>query len=370
MSISKIFGVINSLRGDRPKLIPEAEAIDKFHAQWVPVINPPFRLVPDFVGYNLEGLKHPDFVAAAASVRHKLGVYVFPIDWKINSSGWPISPDGRVLGDATWYGDDIINCKVPSYYFKAPAKIHLRGRALVLLSDFALINYYHFLLDALGRFSVYEALRKEIGDIDFVLVPKPFSKRLMRWIDFLQLSEKILVVSAGQIVSADQLVVPAFPGFKRDISPLVIDFWREKFSSEEYVEAKKIYISRRSGVRAIQNSHEVEQALARVGFTIVDPVEHARPELLFMNADIIVGAHGAGLTDIVFSKPGAILVEIIPSDHVYPYYHNLAGATGLKYSYIYANSIKNRRKGSSGPSPYDLVVDVPDLLNLISRVYQ
>lgn len=123
-------------------------------------------------------------------------------------------------------------------------------------------------------------------------------------------------------------------------------------------------------MRAIKNSHEVEQALADVGFTIVDPAEHARPELLFMNADVIVGAHGAGLADIAFSRPGTILVEIIPSDHVYPYYYNLAGAAGLKYSYVYANSIKNRKKGSLGPSPYDLVVDVPNLLGLISRIDQ
>lgn len=239
MSISKIFNVLDSLRGGLPKLIPETEAIDKFHAKWIPLTDAPFRLAPNIVGYSLEGLRHPDFVATAEFIRHKLGVYVFPSDWKINSFGWPISPDGRVLGEATWYGDDIISCSVPSYHFKSPAKIHLRGRVLALLSDFALINYYHFVLDALGRFSIYESLRNEIGGIDFVIVPKPFSKRLMRWIDFLQLSEKIVVVDAGQIVSADQIVVPTFPGVKRDISPLVIDFWRKRVSCEEYVSAKK-----------------------------------------------------------------------------------------------------------------------------------
>ena len=36
---------------------------------------------------------------------------------------------------------------------------------------------------------------------------------------------------------------------------------------------------------------------------------------LFRNSSIIIGAHGAAFTNIIFCKPGTKIIEIIPKDH-------------------------------------------------------
>jgi hypothetical protein len=52
---------------------------------------------------------------------------------------------------------------------------------------------------------------------------------------------------------------------------------------------------------------------------------------LFRNARLIIGPHGAGLCNIVFCRPGAVLYELFPSHWVNPCMNQLAQARGLNY---------------------------------------
>lgn len=53
---------------------------------------------------------------------------------------------------------------------------------------------------------------------------------------------------------------------------------------------------------------------------------------LFYGARVIVAPHGAGLTNLLFSRPGAFLLEVSrPPPHMYPCYYQLAHALGLRY---------------------------------------
>src|ERR1700730_15327458 len=49
-------------------------------------------------------------------------------------------------------------------------------------------------------------------------------------------------------------------------------------------------------------------------------------------------------------------VELIPSDHQFPYYFTLAAAGQLNYHCLICDSLEKRSEGSFGPSPFDFWV--------------
>jgi hypothetical protein len=105
---------------------------------------------------------------------------------------------------------------------------------------------------------------------------------------------------------------------------------------------RKLYISRRdSNNRKLENEAEVEDLVSSSGFEIVclTGMPLAEQIELFAGATHVIAAHGAGLTNIVFCKPGTNILEI----HMLPYiswcYRRLAGVYGLNYGCIWASAI-------------------------------
>lgn len=74
-----------------------------------------------------------------------------------------------------------------------------------------------------------------------------------------------------------------------------------------------------------------------------------------------MGAHGAGLANVVFCRPGTNVLEIVPTDNAYPFYFSLAHAAGLEYSCLVAPSVGQRDPDAFGPSPYDFEVELDEL---------
>jgi hypothetical protein len=80
----------------------------------------------------------------------------------------------------------------------------------------------------------------------------------------------------------------------------------------------RLYISRRgSKLRQIINEDELIDGLKRLNFTVLQANWNNHPEQLaaFTNARVIVGVHGAGLSNIIFSAPGTRVVELFPNNH-------------------------------------------------------
>lgn len=99
-------------------------------------------------------------------------------------------------------------------------------------------------------------------------------------------------------------------------------------------EAEILYVARTdSNFRKLRNETEVIKLLEKEGILIVMPgrLSITRQINLFAKASAIIGPHGAGLTNIVFCRPGTIFYELLPEHYTNPCFTRLAQAAGMHY---------------------------------------
>jgi hypothetical protein len=97
---------------------------------------------------------------------------------------------------------------------------------------------------------------------------------------------------------------------------------------------RRIYVSRAdAGHRRVINEDLLRRELERRGFTVVTLGGRLVAEQInmFRNADIVVGPHGAGLSNIVFCEPGAVLYEFVPEGYLNSCFNVPARAAGVHY---------------------------------------
>lgn len=125
---------------------------------------------------------------------------------------------------------------------------------------------------------------------------------------------------------------------------------------------RRLYISRRgTKLRQIVNEDEMVAALKRLDFTVLEAKWSNHPEQLaaFSAADVIVGVHGAGLTNIIFSAPGTKVLEIFPHDHRKTSMLHLSAEHDLKHHSFFGSHEKHNQAFS---------VDVPKLIERVESL--
>jgi capsular polysaccharide biosynthesis protein len=85
----------------------------------------------------------------------------------------------------------------------------------------------------------------------------------------------------------------------------------------------------------VVNEDALVPALGRLGFSVVRAEELTFGEQVarFAEAEVVVGAHGAGLTNVVFS-PEATLIELFEASYTNPCYEALSAACGHRYQAV------------------------------------
>jgi capsular polysaccharide biosynthesis protein len=101
---------------------------------------------------------------------------------------------------------------------------------------------------------------------------------------------------------------------------------------------KRLFLRRGSTYRRLLNEAEIEQALVMRGFEAIDlnALSVDTQIHLFSQAEIVVGASGAGMTNILWCNPSARIL-VLHSDHPfkkYPYWDALARVSGARIDYL------------------------------------
>jgi hypothetical protein len=342
--------------------LPSSEYAARFNARWHP-FEPKTKCRID-APYTLG--------ASSRELKHKIdkyypesGVLELPDALMIGNHGWVFSKEGIFLPYHSWYGrhvDEMCN-----YPMDIDAKICIEGKVLSLASDFCTRGYGHFVTDSLPRLHIYKECGFDIDDVDFIVCPKPLPGNGQRLFDALDLpKEKLIWANDIDCAKIEQLLVPTFPGMRRTYPGWVTQFLRDKFTSNDIRPTRKLYVTRRGYTRNPENSSEVEALFEEYGFEIYDPTSNPHAHLDFAEAIFVAGASGSNLTGIAFASEQCKVLELMPSDHVYPYYYSLATSAGKKYGYLLCKSLQERPPNSWGPSHSNFFVDMVELENGLS----
>ena len=103
--------------------------------------------------------------------------------------------------------------------------------------------------------------------------------------------------------------------------------------------ADKIYVSRRQATRSLPFEAEVESRLSDAGFVVVSPesLTWLGQITLFPSATTVIAPQGAGPSSLVYTWPGATLIELTNGHHYNQCFEWLRHVAGRTYFPIRAD---------------------------------
>jgi capsular polysaccharide biosynthesis protein/tetratricopeptide (TPR) repeat protein len=212
-------------------------------------------------------------------------------------------------------------------------------------------QYYHNTVEMLSALAVSE----ELGiNLNLPLVVNDDLGRFQQE----QLSllgygpERLIKVKANAPVQFRELTVPTrLVQGGRWVDPLVPQWYRRRLvdPSSPQSAMRRLYVSRSGTLRRrIANEEQLQAMLLACGFEVVRPEElTVREQIdLFSRASHIIGASGAGLTNMLFAPPGAQVVTLYNKYFVSGggdlYFDALAQACGHRFSAIHGIPVQAR----------------------------
>lgn len=283
---------------------------------------------------------------------------------RVLTPGWHVIAPGRGIlvnsevAHKKWLVRKPLIDPIRAYYPRSWCSV---DQPCMLLGGYT--NYYHHLVDYI--FNLYYVDRSpHARSLPFLVLQMqyPFQKEIAQYLD-LQ-SDQLIEVKPLSVVRCSALSVTprSFRKFGTAMDPGVFEWIRERFVGKRAVRrGRRIYISRRlAATRHASNEAEVVALLSKKGFEdiVLEGLSFAAQVELFAQCEVIVGAHGAGLANVVFSPPGCTVIEITPEDcePARRFFDNLSVGAGHHFV---------RVSGGSGFRTEKFEVSLPSLENAL-----
>ncbi|WP_303311156.1 DUF563 domain-containing protein [Hymenobacter sp. BT730] len=223
-------------------------------------------------------------------------------------------------------------------------KLPEAGKVVAVAHDqWSTQNYFHWVIESLPRL----LLLRELAPNCILIVPSPTPEFILSTAQALGFTQ-LLPLSTGEVVKVPQLLVP------RALPSNLSDF--PTYQEEQYVQQmrvamlnafcpplqikqrkRRVYASRaNASLRVVANEAELLKVLSEYGFETVLFEEMTFQEQVSMmhDTDILLGVHGANLTNLVFMLPGTTIIEIAAPELLNNVYYRLALYSSLEYYYL------------------------------------
>ncbi len=316
---------------------------------------------------------HPAFEDEMSRLAWPAGVGVIESGRVLTSMGTVILPDDCLVADVSHTGGADDARKHPIFSaLKLPRVSRIEATVAVLTmyaSNIAGHYFYgHWMLDTLPRLALLE--RSGIA-WDKLVAPQAtrFHRDTLR---LLGIDESRIIDKRDLHLEASRLVVPTLPGLPGNPPRWACDFLRSRFlplAPQNTRSDRKIYISRaKAKTRHVLNEPEVMQALEPRGFepVLLEDLPFLEQVRLLNEASVVVSPHSTGLTNLVFCRPGTLVIEIFSPRYVTTCWFSLADRLGLDYGYVLGLG----KRGGGHRVHEDIMVDIPQMLRLLDEMLE
>lgn len=215
----------------------------------------------------------------------------------------------------------------------APA-IREIGRACLLPTHYWHFNYHHWLIECLPRFRPALEMA-EVADWP-VIVPAGLSPFQRESLELLGVAAERLLPFEGGEWQVEKLLFPSIGNF----APAELEWVRQRYlrpAEAVTTNGGRYYISRGdAGVRRLVNEEEIAGYLVGQGFEVLTLTGMGFEEQVrrFSRAEMIIGPHGSGLTNMLFAPAEATVVELMPHDEVNHCFWLMSNGLGQRYTFL------------------------------------
>lgn len=294
-------------------------------------ITPPLRvLAPGRIRFA-----NPDLAPIAPCAFRLAGCLFLPPAWPI------LTPDGRlIVDDVTAIPAALKRGGIGGIAHRGDGTYDVAVEAPVAIDEPVVFlpltpGYFHWLLDCLARLLC-------LGDVAaerrIVLPGEP----LPYMMDSLAMAgippERLWWLPGGRALALRDAVVVSNLSLFGSTHKAAIAALRA-LAPPAGRPRRRLYVSRAdAATRRLLNDAEVARALAPLGFETVIPgsLSFAEQTGIFRDAECIVGAHGAGLANLVWAADCRGLVELVPESPFLMQYRYLAGSMEVPYARLTA----------------------------------
>ncbi|MBD1548315.1 glycosyltransferase family 61 protein [Roseibium aggregatum] len=250
--------------------------------------------------------------------------------------------NGRVVWGST---DNHVRERNPKYLTHMMGPVE-RLPSAILLHHIHGDNYFHFFTLIINRVRVIESLGLP-DDIPFLVTANTASTR------FFQEAVKLGIFGKRKVVVQGKRKV-----FRVDEAYVVRGFFLygpylqwlcDRLGVPEIQEdGAPLFVIRKPSAangRIFRNQQAVNDLVGRYGFELIDPGDLLFEEQVrtFSRAPAIAGAHGAGLTNLIFRRsPPCTFVELFFPGMGSPHYYMLAREKGFDYASMMTDDPQGR----------------------------
>ncbi|BBH16373.1 hypothetical protein Back2_06600 [Nocardioides baekrokdamisoli] len=213
-------------------------------------------------------------------------------------------------------------------------------------------NFYHFLTDVLPRLGVFEdAMAGMKADAIYAPVHAGWQRTLLEMAGLGEL--KVLPASGESAVRATRLIAPSLTN-TNEVAPSATVAWlRSRLPAKDLNDRpRRIYVTRGTAprTRRVVEEERLLPMLEQRGFVCIAPEKLSPQEQIdvFAGAEVIVGPHGAALTNLLWIQPGTRVLELFHPGYVNAAFWSITEAIGgIRYEYLIADGAE--RFGPTSP---------------------
>lgn len=250
---------------------------------------------------------------------------------------------------------------------KAQASSAIRVERALFATDEFSNGFFHWICDVLPRLEAMDRSARGESETRTLVVPAMASfPCVTASLAAFRLGGVRILGSREKALCEDLLWIPPVAP-TGNYRPELMDAVRTRFRSfySEAGGAGRLFISRsKAARRRIHNEEQILPVLRDQGFTVLSaedlPLEDQVRRI--GAASILVGNHGAGLTHMLWMRPGTCVVELRRrGDRWNNCYFSLASALGIRYFYMLCDAATPRGDTHST----DIIVDPRELGRLL-----